>query len=464
MTNEKQLVYISADKLVPHPDNPRKDLGDLSELADSIKANGIMQNLTVVPADDGKYTVIIGHRRTAAAMIAGVDKLPCVIVEMTPQEQVSTMLLENMQRSDLTVYEQAKGFQMMIDLGESIESLSGKTGFSPTTIRRRLKMAELDDKKLKDVASSGRQLSLGDFDKIAQIEDITARNQLLDHIGTNNFELKLNAAVTLQKKNKAMPYVLRALESLGAKEMSSSDRYSSKYDQITSFNILDFGEDSNIKIAKKYSGEKLYYFLSYNNLCEIWIKAKKQNTKAAERPQSEIDREKYIDQTRARLGELTAAAYTLRYNFVKSIKLTKENAMKVFEGALLALMCEQGPNYVNHPDTDYYCEHLNIPKEKFSTYGNRLKAIREGFQTCLNSHVTSPDPAVIIIYASFGDRKNNGCYTGYFKNFPTYENNEHLEMLYKWLKLLGYEMSDDERMLLDGTHPLFVDKDKSEGK
>ena len=72
---EKKLVYISVDKLEPHPDNPRKELGDLTELADSIKAKGVMQNLTVVPFKSrtnpkfngaGRYTVIIGHRRLGA--------------------------------------------------------------------------------------------------------------------------------------------------------------------------------------------------------------------------------------------------------------------------------------------------------------------------------------------------------------------------------------------------------------
>ena len=63
------LVMLSVDKLYPHPDNPRKNLGDLTELSESIKAKGVMQNLTVVPRAerDGTYTIIIGHRRHGAA-------------------------------------------------------------------------------------------------------------------------------------------------------------------------------------------------------------------------------------------------------------------------------------------------------------------------------------------------------------------------------------------------------------
>lgn len=70
-TQNGQMVYLPVSKLFPHPDNPRKDNGDLTELAESIKANGVLQNLTVVPKEDGSYTVIIGHRRLAAAKLAG---------------------------------------------------------------------------------------------------------------------------------------------------------------------------------------------------------------------------------------------------------------------------------------------------------------------------------------------------------------------------------------------------------
>lgn len=61
------ITNIDVTKLKEHPDNPRKNIGDVAELAESIKARGILQNLTVVPAENGMYTVIIGHRRLAAA-------------------------------------------------------------------------------------------------------------------------------------------------------------------------------------------------------------------------------------------------------------------------------------------------------------------------------------------------------------------------------------------------------------
>ncbi|MBR2591438.1 MAG: ParB N-terminal domain-containing protein, partial [Oscillospiraceae bacterium] len=98
-------INIALDHLHPHPDNPRKNLGDISELTESIRKNGIMQNLTVIPIkeDDDpnkwEYRILIGHRRAAAAKEANLLRVPCnVVFDMDPREQVAIMLEENMQR------------------------------------------------------------------------------------------------------------------------------------------------------------------------------------------------------------------------------------------------------------------------------------------------------------------------------------------------------------------------------
>lgn len=180
---EVEVVDIS--KLHHHPLNPRKDLGDLDELTKSIEKNGIMQNLTVVPGEpcqgipDGEYFVLIGNRRFEASKAAGLKELPCKIVKgMSTNEQVAVMLEENMQRADLTIVEQAKGFQMMLDLGETITDITEKTGFSETTVRHRVKLAELDEDALK-AAVEDRQLTLTDLQKLEKIKSIDTRNELL---------------------------------------------------------------------------------------------------------------------------------------------------------------------------------------------------------------------------------------------------------------------------------------------
>lgn len=182
------IQNISIDRLHPHPDNPRKDLGDLSELIESIKVQGVLQNLTVVGLEKyekGYYRIVIGHRRFEAAKQAGLTELPCIISTMDYKTQLSTMLLENMQRSDLTIYEQAQGFQMLLNFGESVSDIAEKTGFSQTTVRRRVKLLELDQEKLKKSAERGATLM--DYIELEKIEDIELRNSVLEKIGTPDF-------------------------------------------------------------------------------------------------------------------------------------------------------------------------------------------------------------------------------------------------------------------------------------
>lgn len=81
---EKVITYIEAAHIRLHPENPRKNLGDLSELVESIKKNGVLQNLTVIPVEGepGEYMTLIGHRRYAAGTQAGIEKFPARLLRI----------------------------------------------------------------------------------------------------------------------------------------------------------------------------------------------------------------------------------------------------------------------------------------------------------------------------------------------------------------------------------------------
>ena len=183
---KSSIIYLNRSQLEPHPDNPRKDLGDLEELRESIREHGIMQNLTVIPTDDTleHFRILIGHRRFAAS--EGIlTQLPCVIVEgLSNREQVGIMLCENIQRSDLTYIEQARGFQMMLDLGDTVETIADKTGFSEKTIKSRLEINKLDEETLGE-ASERFQLSIADFMKLSKIKDVEKRNEILESVDSS---------------------------------------------------------------------------------------------------------------------------------------------------------------------------------------------------------------------------------------------------------------------------------------
>lgn len=194
---ERNIINISIEKLVPHPLNPRKDLGDLTELTESIKENGVLQNLTVTPRFDifDSYTVIIGHRRLAAAKLAGLNTVSCSVVHLDEKQQVAMMLLENMQRVDLTPIEQAKGIQQCLDFGMTEADITKQTGLSKKKVKHRLNILKLDQESVQSVNAS-----IDDFIQLESIKDIDARNKLLKHMGTNNFGIEVEKAKLKQNK------------------------------------------------------------------------------------------------------------------------------------------------------------------------------------------------------------------------------------------------------------------------
>ena len=169
------IVDIPATQLKPNPANPRKSVGDVTELAASIKAQGLQQQLLVTPAGndkDGKplYRIVIGHRRYQACIKAGLSMIPCTIRDLTDREEREIMLIENTQRADLTPIEEADGYQGLLDLGASIDELADKTGRSASFVRRRIKIAGIPQ-TTRGKAKDFSQLTLGQLDALAEFND-----------------------------------------------------------------------------------------------------------------------------------------------------------------------------------------------------------------------------------------------------------------------------------------------------
>ena len=199
------ITSINVNRIVNHENNPRKAYGDLSELRDSIAKNGILQPLTVVPYEHD-YKVVIGHRRLEAAKQAGLEEVPCEVKELSEETQLNVMMMENMLRENLTAYEEAKGFQLMLDLGKSVEAIAEETGFSQTTVRNRTRLLSLDETKFKDSVKRGATLS--DLNKLYDIEDEHTRNAVLKYAGTKDFESKVKSAVQDQEDEKKLQAAL----------------------------------------------------------------------------------------------------------------------------------------------------------------------------------------------------------------------------------------------------------------
>ena len=292
------IQEIAIEKLKIHPQNVRKTYTGIEELADSIKAKGILQNLTVVkaPDDPESYWVVIGNRRLTAARAAGIKTMPCAVVEMSEKDQISTMLLENMQRNDLSVCEQAQGFQLMLDLGETESSISEKTGFSRTTVRHRLNIAKLDQELLAErEENEGFQLSLTDLYELEKVKDIEERNKILAH-ASNSRELKWNVARAVKeaKKNKAAGEISAKLEEMGVKPASKKakdERWSGKWKDVKRIELEKWGEDGDDTINLPDTTDQLYYYRYFDDIYVV----KKRIEKDPELTDAE-KRRKQIDQ------------------------------------------------------------------------------------------------------------------------------------------------------------------------
>ena len=238
------VLMLDIDRLHPHPNNPRKDLGDLEELVESIKKNGVLQNLTVLPLDEDyeEFRVLIGHRRLAAAKKAGgIYQLPCSLIEDIPlSEQIAIMLEENMQRNELTYLEQADSFQMMLDLGETVGGIAEKTGFSESTIRRRIEIAKLDREVIHNREDQGMyQFCLADYEKLERLTDVEDRNKVLAQASTGkDIEWRVNDLIRSKRVAENEKDLMAALKDAKIKQAPSSvNRWSQGVETLEEFDL-----------------------------------------------------------------------------------------------------------------------------------------------------------------------------------------------------------------------------------
>lgn len=188
-SNEIKLINTSL--IDPHPDNPRKNIGDVNDLAASIKTNGLLTPLSVVPNGE-RYRVIAGHRRLAACKQAGIGAVPCFVLHLNPLQQLEAMVTENCQREQLTTLEEADAIQGMLALGATTASVAYRLGRSADYVRDRAKAASIKT-EVRAVRDDFGQISIGQLVAIARYggrPDLQKR--LAQAAGTSNFDYTLS--------------------------------------------------------------------------------------------------------------------------------------------------------------------------------------------------------------------------------------------------------------------------------
>ena len=129
-------LMVAIDKLAPNPNQPRTEFGDLSELIESIKEKGVLEPLLVRPSDvGGRYMIIAGERRYRASMEAGLTEVPCIELDVDDKAVAEISLIENLQRKDLTPFEEADGLQALNSrFGYTHEDIAKRIGKSRSSI------------------------------------------------------------------------------------------------------------------------------------------------------------------------------------------------------------------------------------------------------------------------------------------------------------------------------------------
>jgi ParB family chromosome partitioning protein len=156
MKARQSVTLLPVAKIRPHPSNVRTDLGDVTELAASIREHGILQPLTVTEdyaGDFDGYLLLAGHRRFAAAQLAQLTTVPCVIRHDVEDEaeQLVLMLVENCQRQDLSTVERAEAYGSLRKRGLSLTDIARRTGTHASTVSYYLSLLDLDAESLEGI-------------------------------------------------------------------------------------------------------------------------------------------------------------------------------------------------------------------------------------------------------------------------------------------------------------------------
>lgn len=187
-----EIKLINTSLIDPHPDNPRKQIGDVTDLAASIKANGLLSPLSVVPHGQ-RYRVIAGHRRLAACKQAGTGAVPCFVLDLDPLQQLEAMVTENCQREQLTVLEEADAIQGMLDLGATTADVAHRLGRSADYVRDRVKAASITA-DVRQARDDFDQLTIGQLIAISRYDGQPDRQERLTRAaGTSNFDYLLTS-------------------------------------------------------------------------------------------------------------------------------------------------------------------------------------------------------------------------------------------------------------------------------
>ena len=195
MLTSRKVILLPVGSIHPNPMQPRKifDPDALGELTESIRMYGVLQPLTVRKAGDGSFELVAGERRLRASRAAGLDKVPCILVNVSEQDSGLLALVENLQRQDLDFIEEAEGLRALTrSYGMSQEEAARCIGLSQSAVANKLRLLRLSPELLYLLRERG--LSERHARALLRLENDEQRLEVLSYV----LEHDLNVAHTEQ--------------------------------------------------------------------------------------------------------------------------------------------------------------------------------------------------------------------------------------------------------------------------
>ncbi|MDD8019621.1 MAG: ParB/RepB/Spo0J family partition protein [Acidobacteriota bacterium] len=172
---------IPIEEIEPNPRQPRNELGDIQDLMQSIKAKGVLEPI-LVRARAGRFEIIAGERRYLASKNLGLKEIPCLEMDVNDQEAMEISLIENLQRKDLDIFEEADGLKALIDLYKySHQDLASRIGKSRSTITEIISVCRIPNElreKLKTAGINSRSTIV----EISKIDDLHLMSRAVEQI------------------------------------------------------------------------------------------------------------------------------------------------------------------------------------------------------------------------------------------------------------------------------------------
>ena len=254
-TENDQLLEIDLDLIEPNSEQPRTRFseGNLEELAQSIRANGVVQPI-VARRNGGKYQIVAGERRWRAAQRVGLQKIPVIIREVSDEKLLELALIENIQRQELNPIEEARAYKNLVEkLGLTQETIAERVGKNRTVITTALRLLKLP-KDIQELVEE-EKISAGHGRALLMVSEADMQRQLTKSI----IEMSLSVRETekaIKRLNKNT-YVTDEIRSVSTKNDANTQAAETKLRRYfgTNVKIIPDGKGTGGKIEVEYYSE-----------------------------------------------------------------------------------------------------------------------------------------------------------------------------------------------------------------